>query len=151
MGFVPGEVMTNIKVEITVVIQVGKGGRGGPVAITPQAGTLGDVFEGPVTAIAVQGIASPSGENPDSRSQSRFRATNDRSQPDLLFRVLARRYDTLNDTVGTSYHRQFNALVLPRSSKVRDGINEVTRRAKPPSGIVSANLKNTQIRVIEDP
>ena len=62
MGFVPDEVMTNIEVEITVVIQVGKCGGGGPVAITAQAGTLGDVFEGSVTTIAVQDIAPPSCE-----------------------------------------------------------------------------------------
>jgi hypothetical protein len=42
---VPDEVVADVKVEVAVVIQVGEGGRGGPVAIATEAGAIGDFLE----------------------------------------------------------------------------------------------------------
>ena len=59
---VPDEVMADVKVEVAVVVQVGEGGRGGPVAIAAEAGAIGDILEGPVASVAVKGVRSPAGD-----------------------------------------------------------------------------------------
>ncbi len=48
--------MANIKVEIAVVVEIGEGRRGRPVAITGKTGLLGDVFERAVAAVAIKRI-----------------------------------------------------------------------------------------------
>ena len=59
---VPDEVVADVEVEVAVVVEVGKGGRGRPVAIAPQAGPIGDVLERPVAAVAIERVGSPAGD-----------------------------------------------------------------------------------------
>jgi len=52
---VPNQVMADVEVEVAVVVEIGERGRGGPIAVAPQAGAIGDVLEGPVSSIAILG------------------------------------------------------------------------------------------------
>ena len=58
---VPGHVVADVQIEVPVVIEVGEGGRGGPIAVARQTRPLRDVLESPVPSIAIQGIGSPPG------------------------------------------------------------------------------------------
>ena len=53
---VPVEVVADVEVEVAVAVQVGEGRRGRPVAVASQAGRLGDVLEGAVPLVAVEGV-----------------------------------------------------------------------------------------------
>ena len=59
---VPGRIVADVEVEVAVAVQVGQGRRGRPVAPAPQSPRVGDVLEGPVAAVAVEGIRSPAGD-----------------------------------------------------------------------------------------
>ena len=62
MPLVPREIMTDVEVEVPVVVEVGERGRCGPVAVATQASGVGHVLKGPVAPIAIQGIRPPSGD-----------------------------------------------------------------------------------------
>ena len=51
---VPEHVVADVEVEVAVVVEVGEGRRGRPVARARQARARGDVLEGPVAAVAVE-------------------------------------------------------------------------------------------------
>ena len=59
---VPDEVVADVQVEVAVAVEVGEGRGGRPVAVAAQAGGLGDVLEGAVAPVAVEGIRPPSGD-----------------------------------------------------------------------------------------
>ena len=54
--------MADIQVEVAVVVQVGEGGRGRPVAVPSQAGRDRHVLERAVAPVAIQGVRPPSGD-----------------------------------------------------------------------------------------
>src|SRR3954451_8354017 len=57
---VPDSVVTDVEVEVAVTVEVGEGRRGRPIAAASQSSLLGDIFEGAVAPVAIQGIRSPS-------------------------------------------------------------------------------------------
>src|SRR5262245_45032383 len=59
---IPEQVMTDIEVEVTIAVQVGEGGRGRPIAITPKSGRLRHVPEGSVPLVTVQRVSAPAGD-----------------------------------------------------------------------------------------
>ena len=80
---IPDQVMANVEVEIAVAVEIGEGRRGGPVAVAPQSGAIGRVFEGTIAPVAIESVASPSRDEevglavvvvvPDRRHRSRSR------------------------------------------------------------------------------
>ena len=58
---VPDHVMADVQVEVAIIIEVGEGGRGRPIAVARQTHPLRDILESPVPSIAIQGIGSPPG------------------------------------------------------------------------------------------
>ena len=56
---IPHEVMAYIQIEIAVVVEIGPGCRGRPVAIAGQAHLGGDVGKSAVALIAIKGIRAP--------------------------------------------------------------------------------------------
>ena len=56
---VPDHVVADVEVEVAVAVEVGECRRGGPVAVAAQAPSLGDVLEGAIAPVAVEGIATP--------------------------------------------------------------------------------------------
>src|SRR4051794_34146446 len=59
VGDVPFEVVADVEVEVAVAVEVRKRGRGRPVAGPAQPGAAGDVLEGPVAPVAIEGIRVP--------------------------------------------------------------------------------------------
>ena len=59
---VPLEVMADVEVQVAVVVQVGEGRRGRPVAVAPQAGRGRHVLERAVAPVMIEGIRPPAGD-----------------------------------------------------------------------------------------
>ena len=59
---IPGQVMTDIEIEVPVAVEVGPRGRGGPIPVATQPGRLRGVLEGAVAPVVEQGIGPPSGD-----------------------------------------------------------------------------------------
>ena len=62
VGRIPGPIMADVEVEVAVVIEVREGGRSRPGAGASQAPSFGDVLEGAVALVAVEGVSIPSGD-----------------------------------------------------------------------------------------
>src|SRR5262249_11230907 len=60
---IPGQVMADVEVEVAIVVEVGKCGRGRPVAVAPQAGRDRRVLEGPIAAAAIKRVGPPAGDD----------------------------------------------------------------------------------------
>ncbi len=58
---VPLQVVADVEVEVAVVVQVGEGGRCRPVSAATQTDGFGDVLEGAVLTVPVEGIPAPAG------------------------------------------------------------------------------------------
>ena len=59
---IPLEVMADVEIQVAVVVQVGEGRRGRPVAIAPQPGRGRHILERAVPAVMVKGIRPPAGD-----------------------------------------------------------------------------------------
>ncbi len=51
---VPNEVVTDVEVEVAIVVEIGKRRGGRPVALATKASGIGDVFKGPVAPVAIE-------------------------------------------------------------------------------------------------
>ncbi len=54
--------MADEEVEVAVSVEVGEGGGGRPAAIAAEPGLLGDVLEGAIASVPIEGVAPPSGD-----------------------------------------------------------------------------------------
>ena len=59
---VPFQIVADVEVEVAVVVQVGPGRRGRPVAVAAQPRTRRDVLEPALAEVVVEGIGPPSGD-----------------------------------------------------------------------------------------
>jgi hypothetical protein len=59
---VPRPIVADVKIEISVAIQVGKCGRGRKISVAAQPCGLGHVFECAVAPVVVESVASPSSD-----------------------------------------------------------------------------------------
>ena len=54
--------MADVEVEVAVAVEVGPGRGGRPVAVAAESRRLGDVFEGAVASIMIEGVRPPPGD-----------------------------------------------------------------------------------------
>ena len=59
---IPLEVMADIKVEVSIIVEVGPCRGGGPVAIAPESGRGGRVLEAAPAQVVIKGIRPPAGD-----------------------------------------------------------------------------------------
>ena len=59
---VPVEVVADIEVEVAVVVEVGPGRRGRPVAVAAEPGLRGGVLEPAVAVVVIEGVGPPAGD-----------------------------------------------------------------------------------------
>ncbi len=59
---VPLQVVADVEIEVAVVVQVGPGRRGRPVAVAAEPRTRRDVLEPAVAEVVVEGVGPPSGD-----------------------------------------------------------------------------------------